>query len=64
MPCAYIGVSIDACNAVNKTSWAEMLRQTAEHSPFLIRFANALYAKGQPFVRFGDDYLRSQEGAQ
>ena len=60
----YIAVSVDACNAFNRTSRAEMLRQTAEHSPSLIRFTNALYANCQPFFRFGDDYLRSQEGAQ
>ena len=60
----YIAVSVDACNAFNRTSRAEMLRQTANHAPSLIRFVNALYAKGMPFLRFGDEHLRSQEGAQ
>lgn len=60
----YIGVSVDSCSAFNKTSRAEFLRQTAAHFYSLIRFASALYAQGLPFLRFGDEYLRRQEGTQ
>lgn len=59
---AYIGVSVDVCNAFNRTSQAKILRHTAVHSFSLIRFANSFYAKGQPFLRFRDDYLCRKKG--
>lgn len=61
---AYIDVSVDGFNAFSRTILAEILRQTATRSPTLIRFANVIYAKCQPHMRFGDKWLRNQKGTQ
>lgn len=60
----YIGVSVDALNAFNNTSQIKMLRQAAAYAPSLILFTNAVYTKDQPYLRFGDGWLRSQKGSQ
>lgn len=56
--------SADAENAFKNSSHEKMLRQTAEHAPFLIRMAAALYAKGSPYFRLGDELIRSRERTQ
>lgn len=61
---AYSLSSADAKIAFNRTSREEMLLQTAEHAPNLIRLANALYDKGKPYLRLGQELIRSQEGTQ
>lgn len=42
----YILLGADAEYAFNRTNRGEMLQQTAQHDPLLIRLANSLYAKG------------------
>lgn len=57
-------VSADAENAFNRSSRKVILASAVTHAPSLALFANALYAKGTPYLRFGDIFLRSMEGTQ
>lgn len=59
-----IGVSVDAPNAFKMPIRDEMLRQKATPSLSLIRFANVLYANGQLYLRFGNEWLLRYEVTQ
>lgn len=41
-----------------------MLRKTVENSPSLIRLFDDLYSKGTPYLRMGEDSIRSSERTQ
>lgn len=49
----------NAEKSLNRTIRGEILKQTAEHAPFLIRPANVLYAKRQTYLRLRDEVIRS-----
>lgn len=41
-----------------------MLNRAAEHAPSIIRLFNAMYTKGEPYLRLGEELIRFREGTQ
>jgi Reverse transcriptase (RNA-dependent DNA polymerase) len=58
-----VALRVDAANAFNAVSRAEILERVCEHAPPVARFVHAIYG-GQPYVVTGRTLLLSRQGTQ
>jgi hypothetical protein len=58
-----VALRVDAANAFNAVSRAEILERVCEHAPPGARFVHAIYG-GQPYVVAGRTLLLSRQGTQ